>query len=85
MGVGAYEVISPEGKDKKKGEAYEEIVGPNLRGDRGEFFTPREVVEFMVKLHCICESMLSVTVKLNGGSSQVTFQKNSSDIPKLAS
>lgn len=26
-----------------KGEAYEEIVGPNLRGDRGEFFTPRNV------------------------------------------
>jgi len=26
-----------------KGEAYEEIVGPNLRGDRGEFFTARNV------------------------------------------
>jgi type I restriction enzyme M protein len=26
-----------------KGNAYEEIVGPNLRGDRGEFFTPRNV------------------------------------------
>ncbi len=26
-----------------KGEAYEEIVGPNLRGERGEFFTPRNV------------------------------------------
>ena len=24
-----------------KGRAYEEIVGSNLRGDRGEFFTPR--------------------------------------------
>jgi type I restriction enzyme M protein len=27
-----------------KGRAYEEIVGSNLRGDRGEFFTPRHVV-----------------------------------------
>lgn len=26
-----------------KGHAYEEIVGANLRGDRGEFFTPRNV------------------------------------------
>jgi type I restriction enzyme M protein len=26
-----------------KGAAYEEIVGDNLRGDRGEFFTPRNV------------------------------------------
>ena len=26
-----------------KGKAYEEIVGANLRGDRGEFFTPRKV------------------------------------------
>jgi len=25
-----------------KGRAYEEIVGSNLRGDRGEFFTPRK-------------------------------------------
>ena len=25
-----------------KGKAYEEIVGANLRGDRGEFFTPHD-------------------------------------------
>ncbi|MCX5728107.1 MAG: N-6 DNA methylase, partial [Nitrospirae bacterium] len=28
-----------------KGAAYEEIVGANLRGDKGEFFTPRVVIE----------------------------------------
>lgn len=28
-----------------KGAAYEEIVGANLRGDKGEFFTPRVVVD----------------------------------------
>lgn len=33
-----------------KGNAYEEIVGPNLRGDRGEFFTPRNVCEMAVRL-----------------------------------
>ena len=27
-----------------KGKAYEELVGANLRGDRGEFFTPRNVM-----------------------------------------
>ncbi|MET7135872.1 N-6 DNA methylase [Cellulosimicrobium sp. MI9406] len=33
-----------------KGKAYEEIVGSNLRGDRGEFFTPRNVVHMMVAM-----------------------------------
>ena len=33
-----------------KGEAYEEIVGPNLRGDRGEFFTARNVCNMTVEM-----------------------------------
>lgn len=33
-----------------KGNAYEEIVGPNLRGDRGEFFTPRNVCEMATRM-----------------------------------
>lgn len=33
-----------------KGEAYEEIVGSNLRGDRGEFFTPRTVCNMTVEM-----------------------------------
>jgi len=33
-----------------KGEAYEEIVGPNLRGDRGEFFTPRNVCNMAIEM-----------------------------------
>lgn len=32
-----------------KGKAYEEIVGANLRGDRGEFFTPRNVCRMAVE------------------------------------
>lgn len=31
-----------------KGRAYEEIVGSNLRGDRGEFFTPRNICNMAV-------------------------------------
>lgn len=31
-----------------KGKAYEELVGSNLRGDRGEFFTPRNVMHMTV-------------------------------------
>lgn len=31
-----------------KGKAYEEIVGANLRGDRGEFFTPRNICRMAV-------------------------------------
>ena len=33
-----------------KGKAYEEIVGANLRGDRGEFFTPRNVMNMVVQM-----------------------------------
>ncbi|MEL6796935.1 MAG: N-6 DNA methylase, partial [Planctomycetota bacterium] len=33
-----------------KGRAYEEIVGSNLRGDRGEFFTPRNVCSMAVAM-----------------------------------
>lgn len=33
-----------------KGKAYEEIVGANLRGDRGEFFTPRNVMKMAVNM-----------------------------------
>lgn len=33
-----------------KGKAYEELVGANLRGDRGEFFTPRNVMKMTVKM-----------------------------------
>ncbi len=33
-----------------KGDAYEQLVGSNLRGDRGEFFTPRNVCDMAVRM-----------------------------------
>jgi type I restriction enzyme M protein len=33
-----------------KGAAYEELVGANLRGDRGEYFTPRNVCDMTVEM-----------------------------------
>ena len=33
-----------------KGKAYEELVGANLRGDRGEFFTPRSIMRMAVEM-----------------------------------
>lgn len=33
-----------------KGKAYEELVGANLRGDRGEFFTPRNVQRMGIQM-----------------------------------
>lgn len=33
-----------------KGKAYEEVVGSNLRGDRGEFFTPRNICHMAVEM-----------------------------------
>lgn len=43
-----------------KGKAYEEIVGSNLRGDRGEFFTPRNVCAMMVAITAPTENTLIV-------------------------
>jgi type I restriction enzyme M protein len=33
-----------------KGKAYEEVVGSNLKGDRGQFFTPRNIMRMAVDL-----------------------------------
>lgn len=33
-----------------KGAAYQEIVGANLRGDRGQYFTPREAIKLVVDI-----------------------------------
>ena len=33
-----------------KGKAYEELVGANLRGSRGEFFTPRNIMRMAVEM-----------------------------------
>lgn len=33
-----------------KGAAYQEIVGNNLRGDKGQFFTPRSAIDLMVSI-----------------------------------
>lgn len=33
-----------------KGLAYQELVGSNLRGDRGQYFTPRAAVDLMVEI-----------------------------------
>lgn len=33
-----------------KGKAYEEIVGANLRGDKGQFFTPRNIMHMVVDM-----------------------------------
>jgi type I restriction enzyme M protein len=33
-----------------KGIAYQELVGTNLRGDRGQYFTPKGAVELMVRI-----------------------------------
>lgn len=33
-----------------KGRAYEEVVGSNLKGDRGQFFTPRNIMQMAVEM-----------------------------------
>ena len=38
------------GQADVKGEAYETLVGANLRGDRGEYFTPRNVCDMTVQV-----------------------------------
>ncbi|WP_327791344.1 N-6 DNA methylase, partial [Vibrio anguillarum] len=33
-----------------KGAAYQEVVGDNLRGDRGQYFTPRGAIKLIVEM-----------------------------------
>src|SRR5437667_11666074 len=30
------------------GDAYQALIGPKMRGDKGQFFTPRELIKLMV-------------------------------------
>ncbi|MBX6383141.1 MAG: N-6 DNA methylase, partial [Microbispora sp.] len=46
--LGSYNLSGTEAD--VKGLAYQELVGTNLRGDRGQYFTPRNAVEFMVDI-----------------------------------
>jgi type I restriction enzyme M protein len=41
---------SPSSTGSSRVRAYEEIVGSNLRGDRGEFFTPRNICRMAVAM-----------------------------------
>lgn len=41
--------ITKAGRDAI-GEAFETLIGPTLRGDEGQFFTPRNVVRLMIRM-----------------------------------
>lgn len=51
-----------------KGEAYEELVGPNLRGNQGEYFTPRSICNMTVKM---CFDLLGEDKIANPGAIKV--------------
>lgn len=55
-----------------KGRAYEEIVGANLRGDRGEFFTPRNVCRMAVAMLDPAEKSLIVDPACGTGGFLIT-------------
>ena len=55
-----------------KGRAYEEIVGSNLRGDRGEFFTPRNICQMAVAMLDPGEKQLVVDPACGTGGFLIT-------------
>lgn len=55
-----------------KGRAYEEIVGANLRGDRGEFFTPRNIRSMAVAMLDPTESDLVLDPACGTGGFLIT-------------
>lgn len=55
-----------------KGRAYEEIVGSNLRGDRGEFFTPRNMCQMAVSMLDPTEKQLIVDPACGTGGFLIT-------------
>ena len=48
-------------KTDVKGAAYEELVGSNLRGDRGEYFTPRNVCDMAISMVMALQSDQRIT------------------------
>lgn len=59
-----------------KGAAYEEIVGANLRGDKGEFFTPRVVVEAAAEMLQIIADDLCCDLACGSGGFSVLMLVN---------
>jgi type I restriction enzyme M protein len=55
-----------------KGRAYEEIVGSNLRGDRGEFFTPRNICQMAVAMLDPTERLLILDPACGTGGFLIT-------------
>lgn len=55
-----------------KGRAYEEIVGSNLRGDRGEFFTPRNICRMAVAMMDPTEKQLILDPACGTGGFLIT-------------
>lgn len=55
-----------------KGKAYEEVVGSNLRGDRGEFFTPRNICTMMVQMVAPTERQLILDPACGTGGFLIT-------------
>lgn len=55
-----------------KGRAYEEIVGSNLRGDRGEFFTPRNICQMTVAMLDPTERQLIIDPACGTGGFLIT-------------
>lgn len=55
-----------------KGRAYEEIVGSNLRGDRGEFFTPRNICQMAVAMLDPIEGQLNLDPACGTGGFLIT-------------
>lgn len=55
-----------------KGRAYEEIVGSNLRGDRGEFFTPRNICRMAVLMLDPGEKQLALDPACGTGGFLIT-------------
>ena len=68
-----------------KGVAFEEFVGANLRGEHGEFFTPREVVKMCVDMinpelnDIVCDPACG-----SGGFLVMTLKKMTSKLEKKA-
>jgi type I restriction enzyme M protein len=62
-----------------KGKAYEEVVGSNLRGDRGEFFTPRNICNMAVDMLAPTEHDLILDPACGTGGFLISAMKYVSD------
>lgn len=69
------------------GDAFQAIIGPRIRGDKGQFFTPKELVECMVKIMNAPDNSIIIDPACGTGgflTEAYTYAKSSTNVDETS-